>query len=136
MAPKTIVSWVARIGIAGMFIMAAVPKLTAQAEAQQTFAELGGSAMMVITGVMELVAAVLLLVPRTRVVGAVLALGVMGGAIVSHLAVLGLGGMFPLAVVLFLLAGVLVLLHREKLPVIGGAVASAQAPTEPNQAPA
>jgi len=102
-----------------MFVMAAVPKLTAQAEPTELFSQLGGAPMMVLTGVMELAAAVLLLIPTTKIYGAVLALGVMGGAIVSHLAVLGLGGMFPLAVVLFLLAGVLAWLHRTELPMPG-----------------
>ena len=39
---------------------------------------------------MELVAAILLLVPATTTVGAVLALAVMAGAIGSHLTVLGI----------------------------------------------
>ena len=102
-----------------MFVMAAIPKLTGQAEPVELFSQLGGAPMMYLTGVMELSAAVLLLVPKTKIYGAVLALGVMGGAIVSHLAVLGLGGMFPLAVVLFVLAGVLIWLHRAELPVVG-----------------
>jgi len=115
MTPKTIISWILRLGIAAMFVMVAVPKLAAQAEPVELFSRLGGAPMMYLTGVMELAAAVLLLVPKTKVYGAVLALGVMGGAIVSHLAVLGLGGMFPLAVVLFVAAGVLVALHRGEL---------------------
>jgi len=130
MEPKTVISWIARIGIAGMFVMAAVPKLTAQAEPTELFSQLGGAAMMYLTGVMELVAAVLLLVPKTKVYGAVLALGVMGGAIVSHLAVLGLGGMFPLAVVLFILSGVVVWLHRAELRAIGKLSCCSTKPTE------
>lgn len=115
MTPKTILSWILRLGIAAMFVIAALPKLTAQAEPTAMFEQLGGAPMMYLTGVMELAAAVLLLVPKTKAYGAVLALGVMGGAIVSHLAVLGLGGMFPLAVVLFVAAGVLLALHRGDL---------------------
>ncbi len=120
MKPAPIASWALRIAIAGLFVMAAVPKLTFQAEPVELFSRLGGAGVMVFTGVLELAVAVLLLVPRTRAVGAVLALGVMGGAIVSHLAVLGLGGMFPLAVVLFVLAGVLVVLHHDELPLTRG----------------
>jgi uncharacterized membrane protein YphA (DoxX/SURF4 family) len=40
------------------------------------------------SGVTELVAGILLLLPATQGVGAVLAIGVMGGAILSHLAIL------------------------------------------------
>ncbi|MFX6288831.1 DoxX family protein, partial [Acinetobacter baumannii] len=42
------------------------------------------------TGIAELIASVLLLIPSTTVFGALLAMGIMGGAIVSHLAVLGI----------------------------------------------
>lgn len=129
MAAKTVVSWIARLGIAGIFVMAAIPKLTGQAEPVELFEQLGGAPMMYLTGVLEAIAAVLLLIPTTKTYGAVLALGVMGGAILSHLTVLGLGGMFPLAVVLFLLAAVLIVLHRAELPVIGkcGCCATKQA---------
>lgn len=42
------------------------------------------------TGVLEAVAVVLLLLPRTAALGALLALGLMAGAIGSHVALLGL----------------------------------------------
>ena len=90
MKPRILISWIARLGVAGVFVMAAVPKLTAQAEPVALFEQLGGSPMMFLTGVLELVAAVL-----------------------------GLGGMFPLAVVLFIVAGVVVWLHRAELPMVG-----------------
>lgn len=41
------------------------------------------------SGIAELVAALLLVLPRTAWAGAAMALGIMGGAILSHLAVLG-----------------------------------------------
>jgi len=42
------------------------------------------------SGVMELVAGILLLIPRTTVWGAFLGFGIMAGAILSHLLVLGI----------------------------------------------
>jgi putative oxidoreductase len=59
------------------------------------------------SGVIELIAAVLLLIPRTAWVGALIALGVMSGAILSHLFILGIavqgdgGLLFGLALVVF-----------------------------------
>ena len=56
------------------------------------------------SGVAELIAALLLLVPRTAWMGAALALGIMSGAILSHLTVLGIevmgdgGTLFALAI--------------------------------------
>lgn len=42
------------------------------------------------TGVMELVASLLIIVPTTVWLGAILGIGLMGGAIMSHLFVLGI----------------------------------------------
>jgi uncharacterized membrane protein YphA (DoxX/SURF4 family) len=59
------------------------------------------------SGIAELIASVLLLIPRTRVFGAILGLGVMAGAIFSHLTVLGLvvmddhGQLFSYALIVF-----------------------------------
>lgn len=122
----TIVSWVCRIAVAGMFIMASIPKLTAQADPKAMFDALGGTPMMYLTGVMELAAAVLILIPKTKVYGAVLAMGVMGGAIVSHLAVLEDDTMLPMAIVLFIAAGIVVFLHRAELPLLGKPAVAAE----------
>ena len=60
------------------------------------------------SGIVELIASILLLIPRTRVFGAVLGLGVMVGAIFSHLTILGLevmddhGQLFLYALIVFL----------------------------------
>jgi len=122
----TSVSWVCRVAIAGMFAVAAVPKLTMQAEPQAMFSAMGGKPVMLLTGVMELVAAVLVLIPKTKVYGAVLAMGVMGGAIVSHLAVLEDDSMLPAAVGLFIAAAVLLVLHRSELPLFGAPAGEAE----------
>jgi hypothetical protein len=75
--------------------------------------------------VVELIAAVLILIPRTVWAGALLALGVMAGAIVSHLTVLGIevmgdgGLLFGLALIVFCTSTVALVLHRTQIPVIG-----------------
>ena len=119
MAPTTVVSWITRIAIGGVFVMTAAPKLAAQPASQAAFGDPGGPSAMVLTGVLELLGAVLVLVPRTKVLGAVLAIGLMGGAILSHFVVLGLGGTFHLAVLQFVLSIALTVIHRSELPVIG-----------------
>ena len=59
------------------------------------------------SGVAELVASILLLVPRTQVLGAGMSMGVMAGAIMSHLVILGIviqddgGLLFGLACTVF-----------------------------------
>ena len=73
------------------------------------------------TGILELTAAILVLIPRTSVYGAVIALFIMVGAIFSHLAVLGIivqedgGQLFMMAIGMFILSAYLVIAQKEKL---------------------
>lgn len=79
------------------------------------------------SGVVELVASILLLVPRTVVYGAVVALGTMSGAIFFHLTKLGItlplvddhGELFALAVAAFACSAGALFLHRRELPLVG-----------------
>lgn len=74
------------------------------------------------TGVAELIAAVLLLSSCYAWLGGLLALGVISGAIGSHLTVLGIvvqndgGLLFGLAVTVFVASAVVVFLHRRQIP--------------------
>jgi len=77
------------------------------------------------SGVVELIAAILLLTPRFTWLGSLLALGVMAGAILSHLTLLGIevqgdrGLLFGLALTVLLASGINLILHRGEIPVIG-----------------
>lgn len=76
-------------------------------------------------GVGELVAVVLLLVPATVVLGAGLTVGILSGAIASHLTVLGIevqgdgGLLFTLALVVEACAFGLLALRREEVYALG-----------------
>jgi len=73
------------------------------------------------SGVAELVCAVLLLIPRTAWLGALGGLGVMSGALVSHLFILGVevkgdgGLLFTLALVVFVCCAVTLWLRRGEM---------------------
>ena len=77
------------------------------------------------SGVVELIAVALLLWPGREVLGALLGVGVMAGALVSHLTLLGIevesdgGLLFALALVTFGSCLVILALHRAELPVVG-----------------
>lgn len=77
------------------------------------------------SGVAELFASVLLLIPRTTWLGALLALGVMTGAILSHLTVLGIvvqddgGTLFIMALLVAISSAILLWANRGDIPVIG-----------------
>lgn len=83
------------------------------------------------SGIVELFAVILLLVPRTAWLGAVLALGTISGAIMSHLTKLGIevkgdrGLLFALAITVFVLSGLVLLIYRRDVPVIGRVLSNA-----------
>ena len=78
------------------------------------------------TGVLELVASVLLLVPATVPAGAGMAMAATVGAIFFHLTKLGIaltavgdrGELFALAVVVTISSAALLLMHRQELPAL------------------
>jgi putative oxidoreductase len=76
-------------------------------------------------GILELIAGILLLIPKTVWVGAILTLGLIGGAILMHLTQLGIevrndsGVLFITALFTFILSGIILYLYRKDIPVIG-----------------
>ncbi|MBI1369828.1 MAG: DoxX family protein [Planctomycetes bacterium] len=87
------------------------------------------------SGVAELIACILLMMPRTAAIGALLSLGVISGAIISHLTKLGIvvmddgGLLFILAVVVFAASAGVLFLRRADLPLIGASLARHDAPS-------
>ncbi|MGB1038199.1 MAG: DoxX family protein [Bacteroidia bacterium] len=77
------------------------------------------------SGVAELIASILLLIPKTAWAGAGLALGIISGAIMSHLTTLGIevqgdgGYLFALALVVFVCSVIVLWMERKKIPVVG-----------------
>lgn len=71
------------------------------------------------SGIAELIAAVLLLIPKTTWMGALLSLGVISGAIISHLTILGIelqgdgGYLFALALVVFVCSAAVLFQEKE-----------------------
>ena len=123
---QAILSTVLQLAAAGILLQTLFFKFTGAEESVYIFSTLGMEPWGRIgSGVAELVAAALLLYPRTAAIGAVLALGVMSGAIISHLTVLGLevkndgGLLFVLAIVVFLASATVLYIRRGQLPVIG-----------------
>jgi len=121
MTKNKIFPWLLRIIAAVIMLLTLFFKFTAAPESVFIFSTLGIEPWGRIgTGIAELIASVLLLIPSTTVFGALLAMGIMGGAIVSHLAVLGIevrgdgGQLFAYALTVFIASGILAWLNREK----------------------
>jgi uncharacterized membrane protein YphA (DoxX/SURF4 family) len=122
----SILSWLLRITAAVILAQTLFFKFTAAPESVYIFDKVGlGAPGRIGSGIAELIAAILLLIPGTVWLGAGLALAVMGGAIMSHLTVLGIvvmndhGLLFGLALTVALCSAILLLIHRRSIPVIG-----------------
>src|SRR6266852_5059401 len=88
---KTIFTWALRVVAAVILLQTLFFKFTAAPESVYIFSKIGLEPWGRIgSGVVELIAALLLFVPRFVWLGAAIAIGVIGGAIVSHLTVLGI----------------------------------------------
>jgi putative oxidoreductase len=125
-------SWVAQLVVAGILLQTLFFKFTGAAESRYIFSTVGQFLGIggvepwgrIGSGVIELVASLLLLIPATAVAGAMLALGVMGGAIASHLVILGIavqgdgGLLFGLALVAFAGSALVLILRRAQLPAL------------------
>ncbi|MEY8848719.1 DoxX family membrane protein [Psychroserpens sp. XS_ASV72] len=76
-------------------------------------------------GIAELIAGILLLFRKTAWAGALLTLGILGGAIMMHLTTLGIevnndkGVLFTTALVTFVLSGIIAYLYRKDIPLLG-----------------
>lgn len=122
-------SWLLQLAVAGILLQTLYFKFTAAPESVYIFSTLGMEPWGRIgSGVVELLAAVLLLVPATAVIGALVAVGVISGAIFFHLTKLGIvvqndgGLLFGLALAVFAGGLAIIVLRRQQLPLIGGAL--------------
>lgn len=125
-ATVKILSWVLRITAAVILVQTLFFKFTGAPESVYIFTKVGAEPWGRIgSGIVELIAAILLLTPRFTWLGSVISLGVMAGAILSHLTVLGIevqgdkGLLFALAIIVFVASALNLVLHRADIPVIG-----------------
>ncbi len=121
-----IASWTLQLIAAAILGQTLFFKFTAAPESVYIFTKLGAEPWGRIgSGVMELVAVALLLTPRHAALGAFLSLGIITGAIASHLSKLGIvvqddgGLLFALAVIVFVCSAGVLAIRRREIPVIG-----------------
>lgn len=119
-------SWILQLAVAVILLQTLFFKFTGAEESVYIFTTLGMEPWGRIgSGVAELAAAVLLLYPPTATLGAIVTLGVMSGALVSHLTLLGIevkgdgGLLFALALIAFLGSVGVLILRRSQIPVVG-----------------
>jgi uncharacterized membrane protein YphA (DoxX/SURF4 family) len=122
----TIIAWICRVAAALILLQTLFFKFTAAPESVYIFTKVGLEPWGRIgSGAAELIAAILILIPRTTWLGAGLALAVRAGAIYNHLTVLGVvvmndgGLLFGLALAVAACSVVLLFLQRRRVPIIG-----------------
>lgn len=119
-----IIDWLFRIAIAVILLQTLYFKFSGHPESVVLFSKLGVEPWGRIgTGVIELIAGILILIPATALIGAALSLGLMAGAIASHLFIIGIesdndgGQLFMLAIIVLALSLVVLAIRRKEIPV-------------------
>jgi len=126
------VSWFLQLLVAGVLLQTLFFKFTGAEESVYIFTSVGRFLNIagvepwgrIGSGVIELVASVLLLVPATVSIAAIVVIGVMSGAILSHLLILGIevkgdgGLLFGLAVTALAGSAIVLFLRRAQVPVL------------------
>ncbi|OYZ43693.1 MAG: DoxX family protein [Sphingobacteriales bacterium 24-40-4] len=119
---KNIGIWILRIIAAGIMLQTLYFKFSAAPESVYIFSTLGLEPYGRIgIGILELIASLLILLPFTTGFGALLAIGLMTGAILSHFAVLGIvvmndgGQLFIYSLLVFTASIILSWVYRSQL---------------------
>ncbi|MFY7739424.1 MAG: DoxX family membrane protein [Flavobacterium sp.] len=116
---KPLFIWIVKLVAVVILVQTLYFKFTGAEESVYIFSTLGVEPFGRIgSGIVELIASILILIPRTTFLGALLGLGTMLGAIFSHLFILGIevkndgGTLFILAIITFLCC--LLLVYNQK----------------------
>ena len=122
---KSILIWIIKLVAVVILLQTLFFKFTAAPESVYIFSTLGIEPYGRIgSGIVELIASILILIPRTTLLGAILGLGTMAGAILSHVTKLGVevnndgGTLFILAIVTFICCAILLFINKEKIPLL------------------
>ncbi len=117
-----IISWAARIAAAIIMLQTLYFKFSGAEESVYIFSTIGIEPWGRIgTGIMELIASILILINATAWIGALLGLGLMGGAILTHLTILGIevkedgGYLFILSLIVTICSVYVLFTEREKI---------------------
>jgi len=108
-----VVLWALQIAAAGMFLMVGFLKLSGNAQMVGLFDAIGfGQWFRYLTGSLEVAGAILLLIPRASGLGALILVGVMAGAVITHVFIVG--GSPMMAIILLVVTGVVAWGRRQR----------------------
>ncbi|MGJ8742906.1 DoxX family protein [Polaribacter sp.] len=119
---------VLKIIIAFILIQTLFFKFTGAQESIDLFTKLVGkneAYLRIGTGILELITSILLFIPNKTWLGALLTVGLMGGAIMSHLTILGIvhnydsGALFTGAIISLISGSIILFSHKKDIPILG-----------------
>jgi uncharacterized membrane protein YphA (DoxX/SURF4 family) len=125
-----IITWALRIIAAVILLQTLFFKFSGAEESKYIFSKLNAEPWGRIgSGIIELIAAVLILIPASTGIGALIGAGTMAGAMLSHLFILGIsvknsdgsednGQLFLYALIVFVACLYLVWMNRKKIPIL------------------
>ena len=120
---KSIFIWIVKLIVVIILVQTLFFKFSGAEESIYIFTKLGIEPYGRIgSGIVELIASLLILIPRTTLLGALIGFGTMLGAIFSHLLVLGIvvkndgGELFTLAIITLLCCLILIFVNKYKIP--------------------
>lgn len=118
-----IFTWILKLIVVIILVQTLYFKFTGAEESVYIFTKLGIEPFGRIgSGIVELIASIFILIPRTTLIGALMGAGTMLGAIFSHLFVLGIvvkndgGELFILAIITLLCCAILIFQNKSKIP--------------------
>lgn len=122
MKTKNFISWLLRLTVVIILLQTLYFKFTAHPESVHIFSALGVEPWGRIgLGIIELITAILILTPKTKIIGMINSLGIILGAVFSHLLVLGVtvgndgGGLFTLAIIVLIASTLFLILHKTEV---------------------
>ena len=124
----SITSWILQLVAAVILFQTLFFKFTGAKESIYIFSTVGMEPWgRIRSGVVELIASILLVIPATVTIGAIISLATISGAIFFHLTKLGIalpavndrGELFALAVVVFVVSLAILFIRRAEIPIIG-----------------
>ena len=124
----SITSWILQLIAAVILFQTLFFKFTGARESIYIFSTVGMEPWGRIgSGVVELIASILLVIPATVTLGAIISLVTISGAIFFHLTKLGIalpavndrGELFALAVIVFVVSLAILFIRRAEIPLVG-----------------
>jgi putative oxidoreductase len=120
----SLTSWILQLIAAIILFQTLFFKFNGAKESVYIFSTVGGR---IGSGIVELVASIMLVIPATVTLGAIISLLTISGALFFHLTKLGIalpavsdrGELFALAVVVFVVSLAILFIRRAEIPLIG-----------------